>query len=204
MKLFTLLAATLFSVSLFANEALESQLKSIDEQLSNRSFSELVANCKTKLEFSKMDLATRQTSQFTASHKDCTDQSVKMIVKRTSGSYGPKKGETTLTKETYTKFKGNPLRELLHEMTNTPTNGQTLSMDKISVYEVKTVTVSLLTKNGYQDFNAIQVWLDVEKADGETEQLHVTVGNDGRLPFGARLLEVFYDTTALIHVSTVL
>ncbi len=204
MKLFILLTATLFSLSLMANETLENELKSIDEQLSNRSFSELVANCKSKLEFSKMDLATRQVSQFTASHKDCNDQNVKMIVKRTSGNMGAKKSEQFLTKEGYLKFKGNPLRELLHELTTTAMNGQTLSMDKITVYEVKNVTVSLRFKNGYEEVNAIQVWLDVEKSDGETEQLHVTVGNDARLPFGARLLEVFYDTTTLLHVAAIL
>ena len=188
----------------FANVELETKLQSIDALMAERSFSEVVSNCSKKIEFSKMSVETRNESFFKASYKKCNAEKVVMDVRRSSGTFGVKKAEYTYTAETFKKFKGNSLRELLFEMTNTTNWGETLSLDMISFYEIKEITTSLRTKNGYEDFNAIQVWINIENPNGETEQLHVTIGNDSRLPFGALLLEVFYNTTPLLVVTAVL
>jgi hypothetical protein len=183
-----------------ANQALETELKKVDQLLSQRSFAELVANCKQKVVMQRMKMETRQNGNFEASHKKCEAEQLTMVMKKKSGDFGPKTAEYVFTKDTFNKFNQNALRELLNELTTTPYLGQVLSIDAFKVHEMKEGKTTLATKHGYEDFNTVYVWLLVQTVQGE-QQLHITLANDSRLSYGARIVELFFNTTALITVT---
>jgi len=200
MKIHALLSALLFSTAAWANPALESELLKLDQKLAERTFEELVAGCEQKVTFSQMDPETRESSQFKATHKKCDSDQISLLVKRTSGSVGSRKVEVAYTRDTFLRNNGNPLRELLQDLMSKPYRGQLLTLDAFSVHEVKEGKTSLRTRDGYEDFSTINVWLMVQTQWGE-QQLHVTFSNDARLSYGARLLEVFFEMTPLLTVT---
>jgi hypothetical protein len=203
MKFASLWSALLFSAApAWANSALEADLTKIDQLLTERSFGELVSLCDQEVTFSQTNMVSRESAQFKATYKDCEAGKLTMKVKRKEGKVGSRKAKYNYNLQTYTTFNKNPLRELLHELTHTLYLGQILSLDDISVYQMKETKTSLRTKKGYQDFDTFYVWLDVKTLTGD-QQLHVTLSTDARLSHGARLIEVFFNLTPLLQVTAV-